>query len=88
MSETRTRTIKLIPHYGNTTEWMAGSMAEHGFRVGSYDVMATILQNFGAIAIREPKTALMLIENLRRREQGKSRLALPDQDDSLYEKED
>jgi hypothetical protein len=89
MSEqTTTKTISLIPHYGRTTEWMAGTMAEHNFDRGAYGVMANILQTFAAIVQKDPEEALIIIENLQRRADGKRPVPHKDQDDSLYEKED
>ena len=81
---TRTKTFTITPHYGRTTEWMAGTMAEHNFKMGAYDVMADILQTFGAICLKDPETAHIIMDNLRLRADGKPPRPHKEQNDDLY----
>lgn len=43
MAEPKVETVEIIPEWENTLQWMTENMAQHGFLVGSYTAMASIL---------------------------------------------
>lgn len=86
--ETEVRYVKIIPHFGNTLEWMAINMAQHGFKVDSYEVMYAMLQSAGFMARHDPEMLEAVLANIERKDKFQPRLELPDQDDSIYDRED
>ena len=39
----KVESVEIVPEWENTLQWMAENMAQHGFLVGSYVAMASIL---------------------------------------------
>lgn len=86
-TDTETKTVKIIPHFGNTIEWMAVNMAQKGFVDFSYGPMRTILQTFGYMVKHDPETAERILRNLEHMEKHEPTEPHPEQDDSLYEQD-